>query len=195
MPAKLLLLILALTITAVPQSTPAPYSVKADKLGENLAEWKTNNPRSAKCDDTVLDDLPRSGAGSWLAYCLTRDWKNADTFTYANAPLLTETAWFLNGSLQKVDMFLLNSDPLADVLAGLKTKFGKPASKQATHVQNGFGSRFEQKRLTWTNHASTLELIYSSVPGTRPRLTFTFDLPRNETHSQQTQTAKACADM
>ncbi|HZQ95287.1 MAG TPA: hypothetical protein VFA67_09795 [Candidatus Sulfotelmatobacter sp.] len=195
MAAKLLLLILVGTITAVAQSTPTPYSVKADKLGETVVEWEANNPRSARCDDTVLEDFHYSGAGAWIAYCLSRDLHSDHSFTYGAAPLLTQTAWFYNGSLQKLDLTLVSSDALSDIIAGLKAKFGKPASKQTVRLQNGFGSRFEQKRWTWTNRLSVLDFIYSSVPGDRPRITFTLTAPGNETQSRQDQRAKACADM
>ena len=195
MPAKLILLSILLAFTAAAQSPPQPYSVKADRLSETVMEWTRNNPGSAKCDRTALDELPRTGDRTWVAYCLNRDARNTEGFTYGTAPLLMQTAWFHNESLYRVEMTLLSEEALPDLMSALKQKFGKPASKQTTRVQNGFGSLFEEKRVIWTNKVSTLELTYSTVPGRRPSLAFTLDAPRDAAQSKLAQTTKACADM
>ena len=195
MPAKLILLPYLLALTAAAQSPPQPYSVKADRLSETVMEWTRNNPASAKCDGTALDDPPRSGDRTWVAYCLNRDARDTEGFTYGTAPLLMQTAWFHNDSLYRVEMTLLTDEALPDLISALKQKFGKPVSKQTTRVQNGFGSLFEEKRLIWTNKVSTLELTYSTVPGRRPSLAFTLDAPRDGAQSKRAQTSRACADM
>jgi len=194
MPGKLILLPILLAFTAAAQSPPQPYSVKADRLSETVMEWTRNNPASAKCDRTALDDLSRTGDRTWVAYCLSRDPRDTG-FTYGTAPLLMQAAWFHNDSLYRVEMTLLSDESLPDLISALKQKFGKPVSKQKTRVQNGFGSLFEQKRLIWTNKVSTLELTYSTVPGRRPSLAFTLDAPRDGAQSKRAQTTKACADM
>jgi hypothetical protein len=195
MPAKLILLPFLLALTAAAQSPPSPYSVKADRLGETVMEWTRNNPESAKCDNTARDDLPRSGDRTWAAYCLNRSAKTTEGFTYGTAPLLMQAAWFHNDSLYRVEMTLLSDESLPDLMSALKQKFGKPVSKRTTRVQNGFGSQFQEKRLTWTNKISTLELTYSTVPGRRPSLAFTLEAPRDDAQSKRAQTTKACADM
>src|SRR3954453_2110582 len=135
MPAKLILLPLLPALAAAAQSPPSPYSVKADRLGETVMEWTRNNPESAKCDKTALD-LPRSGDRTWVAYCLNRSAKDTEGFTYGTAPLLMQAAWFHNDTLYRVEMTLLSDESLPDLMPALKQKFGKPASKRTTHVQN-----------------------------------------------------------
>ena len=103
-----------------------------------------------------------------------------------------QTAWFHNDSLYRVEMTLLSNEALPYLMSALKQKFGKPVSKRTTRVQNGFGSQFEEKRLTWTNKVSTLELTYSTVPGRRPGLAFTLEAPRDDAQSKRAQTTRAC---
>jgi hypothetical protein len=189
-----LFVIVAATVMAFAQTSQQPYSVKGDRLGETLSEWSNNNPSADRCDETVLD-LPRDADHSWLAYCLTRGPKQSDTFTYGTAQLRTQSAWFHNGKLYKVEMSFLNNESVPELLAGLKQKFGRPSSKQTSHLQNGFGSQFEEKRIRWTNKVSMLELVYSTVPGNYLRLTFTLDVPKGEAQWKRQQTMRACADM
>jgi hypothetical protein len=190
------LIMIMLAATAFSQSPPQPYSVKADRLGETLAEWGANNPRFDKCPDYTIDD--RYGSVSpKLVDCLTRSWKDGQDFTYATSPVLLETAWFYRDNLYKVEITLLSQAGLPDVISRLKRKFGKPVGRETTRTQNGFGVRSERKELTWTNTASTLLLSYSTAYDERPRLTFTFntlnkDLPHR---AEQAERASAHSDM
>lgn len=162
-------------MTAFSQSSPQPYSLKADRLGETLMEWKANNPRFDECDKYRIDDLPDSAIDPKLVYCVTRRWEDGQNFTYARTPLLTETAWFYKNSLYKVEMTLLTDAGIGDVITALKRKFGKPAGSKTTWRENGFGVRFERKRLTWTNRVSTLELTYSNASSDHPEVLFTLN--------------------
>lgn len=188
-----LFVVLAISAVTSAQISPMPYSVKGDRLGESLSEWTNNHPFSHRCDETLLD-LP-GDEHSWMAYCLTREPHHGDSFTYANRLLLTEEAWFHSGKLYRIAVNFLNDEPLPDLLRGLKQKFGKPYSHKTSHLQNGFGSQFEEKRVTWTNKLSMLELIYSTVPGNHARLIFTLDVPRTEAQWKREQITRACADM
>ena len=160
-------------------------------------EWTANNPRFDKCDNSALDDLSDSALDPKLVYCVTRRWKEEQNFTYATTPLLTETAWFYKDSLYKVEMTLLTDAGISGVITRLKWKFGKPAGRESTRTQNGFGARFEHKRLTWKNRVSTLELIYSSASGDHPDLTFTLSPPNQDVigRAKQTERTKASSDM
>lgn len=184
-------------MTALSQSAPQPYSVKADKLGESLMEWRANNPRFDKCEKYAVDDLSDSSIDRKLVYCVTRRWEQGQNFTYATTPLLTETAWFYKDSLYKVDLTLLTDAGIREVITGLTWKFGKPVGRETTRTQNGFGVRSEHKRLTWTNQVSTLELTYSNAQADHPHVLFTLNaLDKGVTdRAKQTERAKARLDM
>ena len=190
----LLLTIVAISVMACAQSSTVPYSVKADRLGESLSEWTNNNALAERCDEAVAE-LPRQAEHSWSAYCLKRDSRHTDMFTYGTAQLLTERAWFHNDKLYRIELTFLNDNSLPDLMAGLKQKFGRPSLKQTNHLRNGFGSPFEEKRVTWNNKVSMLELVSSNMPGSGIRLTFTLEVPKNEAQSKRQQTVRACADM
>jgi len=175
MRGKSVLLFIAVCVTAFSQSAPQPYSVKADKLGEALTQWKANNPRFDKCGNNMLDDLSDSAVDPSLLYCLARRWEQGQNFTYADASLLSETAWFYKNSLCKVEITLLSDAGLSDLMAALKKKFGKPAGRETTRTRNGFGVISEHVRLNWTNRVSTVELTYSNAINDRPQVTFTLN--------------------
>jgi hypothetical protein len=195
MRGKSILLFVALAITACAQSAPEPYSVKADQLGETLTQWKANNPRSDECDNITVDDRSGSTLVPNVVYCL--NWETGQNFTYATAPLLVETAWFYKDSLYRVDMTLASTEGLTDVMTGLRQKFGKPVEQETTRTHNSFGGTLEQKRFTWTNRLSTLELIYSDTLDDHPHVTFTLDPANSDAtrHAKQTEKARARADM
>ena len=197
MAAKSLLIftILSTWIAAYGQHAAGPYAMKADSLAEPLSEWTKNNPLSSRCDDRVMEDATRPASGSLIAYCLTIKSKVPETFIYAGAPLLAETAWFHDGTLHKIDIEFLSNEALPSLITSLKQKFGKPFSKQTKRLQNGFGSQFEEKYLTWTNKISKLELIYSNVAGSHVQLRFLLQPPDNAAQSKRAQRSKACADM
>ena|SRR5271165_863859 len=193
----LTLSVIAASMTAFSQSAPQPYSLKADRLGETLTQWTANNPRFYRCDRASVDDLPDSTVDPRFVYCLTRRWEQGQNFTYATTPLLTETAWFYKGSLYKVEMTLLTASGIKEVLTGLRWKFGKPAVRETTRTQNGFGVRLEQKRLTWTNRVSTLELTYSNAQADHPNVLFTLNSSDKDVinRAKQTERTKASSDM
>jgi hypothetical protein len=195
MRGKSMLLLVALGIPAFAQNVPQPYNVKADQLGETLTQWKANNPRSNECDNLTVDDRSNSSLGPKVAYCL--NWVSGQNFTYATAPLLAETAWFNKGILYRVDITLVSTEGLTDVMTGLREKFGKPVKRETMRTQNSFGGRLEQKRFLWTNGPSTLELTYSDTLDDHPHVTFALDpLDRDATrHAKQIERAKARADM
>lgn len=186
-----------LVMAASSQSAPEPYSVKADKLGEALTEWKANNPQVDKCNNNTVDNRPDSAVDPDVIYCFPRSLQDGQSLTYATAPLLTETAWFYNGRLYKVEMTLFSSAWLTNVMTGLAEKFGAPAGRETTPLQNGFGARFEQERWTWTNGVSTVELMYSNAPSNCPDVTFTLDSPNKDVTDRQKQAErlKARSDM
>ena len=188
-------MMLWISIAAFAQSSPTPDGVKADRLGETLSQWTKNNPLSIRGDDIVMENPPRPTSGASVAYCLARNSNVSETFTYGSAPLLTETAWFHGGNLYKIEISFLNDEPLPSLLAALKPKFGKPFSKQTRRVRNGFGSLFEEKSLAWSNRVSTLELSYSTVPGSHVRLRFLLEATQNAAQLKREQRTKACADM
>jgi hypothetical protein len=195
MRAKSILIFVALATFARAQSAPEPYSVKADQLGETLTQWKANNPRSNECDNITVDDRSSSTLVPKVVYCL--NWETGQNFTYATAPLLIETAWFYKDSLYRVDMTLASVEGLTHVMTGLREKFGKPVERETTRTQNSFGGTLEQKRFTWTNRLSTLELTYSDTLDDHPHVTFTLDPPDSDAtrRAKQTERAKARADM
>jgi hypothetical protein len=181
------LLIAFSAVPSAPQIQPEPYSVKADKLGETLTAWKTNNPRLDKCENDTVDNRIGSAVDPDVVYCIARSWEDDQNLTFATAPLLTETAWFYKGSLYKVEMTLLNRFGLPDVMAGRGTKLGAPSGRETTPMQNGFGASFEEDRWTWANKVSTAELVYTDAPDDCPQVTFTLDAPNKEVTDRQKQ--------
>jgi len=192
-----MLVFVMLSAIAFPQSPPVPYSVKADRLGETIAEWTANNPGFVKCPNYAIDDMYGSSVDPKLMYCLTHSREDGQDLTYAESPVLLETAWFYRDSLYKVEMTFLSQAGLTDVIAGLKRKFGKGVGRETTRTQNSFGVRSEQKRLTWTNTISTLQLSYSTASNEFPHLTFTFNALNKElTHgAKSTERARPLSDM
>jgi hypothetical protein len=169
------------------QQTPAqqhamaePYSVKADKLGETLAEWKANNPADY-CNNDTVDGLANSAVDPDVIFC-----SPSGTRTYADQEELSESASFYKGHLFRVQIFLYNMLRLPPVMTALKEKFGTPSGHEATPLHNGFGARFDAHKWRWTNGVSTIELAYIDEPGPDcPIVTFTLDSIYKEIKDRQ----------
>jgi hypothetical protein len=139
------------------QQTPAqqhamaePYSVKADKLGETLAEWKANNP-AKYCDNSTVDNRPGSTVDPDVIYC-----SPSGTRTFANQEELSETAWFYKGRLFEVEIILRHWSDRSLVITA-------------------FGAHFEAHTWRWTNGISTIELAYEDAPEDYLIVTFALD--------------------
>ena len=161
------------SLSCFAQHLSEPYSVKGDRLGENLATWKANNPRFDSCDGNAGDRI----ADPDVVYCVPRSWEDGQSLSFAGSPLLAETTWFYKGSLYKIEMTLLSTAGLANIMTGLKTTLGTPNHRQTKTLRNGFGFKFDRHRWTWTNKVSTAELVYSNTGDDCPRITFTLDGP------------------
>jgi len=187
---------IVLTVAASSQSTPEPYAVKSDKLGESITQWKVNNPRLDDCRNSTIGDRPGAASDPYVVYCSPRG-AEEESLTYATAPLLTEIAWFYKSALYKVEMPLHSRARLSQVMTGLEEKFGAPSGRETTPFQNGLGARFEQEGLTWKNGVSTIEIVYSNSPGNAPVLTFVLDAPDKEVTKRwkEADGSKARSDM
>jgi len=191
-----MLFLVLLSLAASSQTHTEPYSVKTDRLGETVGEWRTNNPHVDSCQNNTVDDHPGSEIDPDLMFCIPRSGFADGSLTFAAAPLLSETAWFYKGSMYKVELTLKNSFGLPDIMTGLRAKFGVPTSKEKTPLQNGFGARFQRDKWTWTNGISTVELVYSDAPNDYPSITFTLDTINKEVGDRikRAQQARARSD-
>jgi len=197
MRGKSVFLFAVLSTTALSQSAPEPYSVKADKLGETITEWKANNPRLNHCQNSTINDKVGAALDPDVVYCLPRASGDEPDLTYATAPLVSEVAWFYRGTLYKLELPLRSTARLALVMAALGEKFGTATEKETTPLQNGFGAKFVQERWTWKNGVSTLQVVYSDAADSCPAITFTLDAPNKEVTDrwEQTEGSKARSDM
>ena len=189
-------LIVLSTTYAAPQGQPEPYSIKLDKLGENLSQWLANNPDFDYCDNNTVDNRPGSAIDTDVVYCFPRI-HDDKRLTYGSAPLLTETVWFYKRSLYKLEMTLRSRFGLADAMPALEAKFGEPSGREVTWMQNGFGAKFERSRWTWTNKLSTVELVYSDAPDDYPTITVTLDAANKEVSDRikRAEQTRARSDM
>jgi len=114
---------IVLTVAASSQSTPEPYAVKSDKLGESITQWKVNNPRLDDCRNSTIGDRPGAASDPYVVYCSPRG-AEEESLTYATAPLLTEIAWFYKSALYKVEMPLHSRARLSQVMTASKRSLG-----------------------------------------------------------------------
>jgi hypothetical protein len=126
-------------IAQTPKTSPTPYSVKGDVLGESLAQFQQHNP-SCEPDESNHCFFLRDGE------------------SFAGLPT-ARAAKFFDGKLANVTFsFSHNKKEYAGLLEALTAKYGAPTAKEVEQIQNRMGAQFQSENYFWDNGVSSIGL-------------------------------------
>ena len=151
-----------------------PYSLKGDKVGMRLSEFKrkyrraVDNRHAPFCSDATPDHdnvMLSTAPWHWAAGIVScskvfpfewiQDESKKRTVAGVAADLLVYQ--FVDGFLYQI-MVRLPHDGYATVRRALDTKWGPPTSESKKLVQNAMGAKFSNRTTTWTNDVSRIQL-------------------------------------
>lgn len=158
-----------------------PYSLKGDKVGMRLSEFKRKYTRlisrgtlDRKLYAPFCSDEDQASQSVML---LTEPWHSAQgivsctkefpfeyiqdeskTPTVAGVPTSLLVYQFVDGFLYQI-YILLPHDGYHEVRRGLEKKWGPPTSQSNATAQNAMGATFSSSTSTWTNDVSRIQLM------------------------------------